>query len=135
MDNSQLYCNVFFDYDKEVNDFIKVLYERDFMTLRDEAVELLNPHYEEWNAEYDRLYGEMDEATYNPFIQQKQREILKIVNDKHVKGPGISTVFLDSSDDECDIMAVSRLDGTKIHLTIKLINEKEWKEYWRNGNR
>lgn len=54
--------------------------ERYFMDARNRAVGLLNPHFDEWNNEYNETFGEMDEQKYGWFIQEKMQEILTVLN-------------------------------------------------------
>lgn len=55
--------------------------ERYFMDARNRAVVLLNPHFEEWNNEYNAQNDVMDEQKYRWFIQEKENEILTKLND------------------------------------------------------
>ena len=60
--------------------------EREFIERRGIAVELLNPMYEKWNKEFDKLYpgknGYSDE--YSNFIRTKQRDAIDIANTKSI---------------------------------------------------
>lgn len=125
-DNSQLYCTINYTYSEDVSENMKALVENLFMSLRGEAVDLLNPHYEEWNNEYDKdVIGE-DDMEYNGFIRDKQIEILNQLNKKYWFLP----VKL-SSDEYADIIGVFGYKGKDVtmHMSINLINEKEWREY------
>ena len=127
-DNSQLYCTVHYTYSEEVSETMKALIEKIFMILRSEAVDLLNPHYEEWNNEYDKEVTGEDDMEYNGFIQKKQIEILDKVNKKYWFLP-----LKLSSDEYADIIGVFEDKGKNVimHMSIKLINENEYKEYWK----
>ena len=132
MDNNNLYCTVHFTYSEPVFPGFKKVYEKFFMKLRDEAVDLLNPHYEEWNAEYDKEISGPDDLEYNTFIANKQREYLQIVNKKHEKDISPLHLYLDSGED-ADIMGKIPWAGNEIemHMSIKLLNEKEYLENLR----
>lgn len=68
-----------FNYgDCKVNRFKKHSCERYFMDARNRAVELLNPHFDEWNDEY--VCGKEEPKTYNRFIQKKIQSILTELN-------------------------------------------------------
>lgn len=131
MDNKNLYCKAFFNYEHEGNEintlpeWVQKLTERYFMDARNEAVELLNPHYEEWNAEYgvSNIKGE-DDKDYLAFIQKKQQDILDSFNKTWI-GP----VKL-YSDEYADIAGRFKVLGETftMHLSLKLLNEEEWKK-------
>lgn len=112
---SELYCTVHFHYSegglpKEITNFV----ESQFMKARDEAIKLLNPHYEEWNNDYT---GSDEE--YNRYISSKQNAILEEFNRKWM-GP----VKL-WADEYGDIAGKFKVYGKAItmHMTIKLLNE------------
>ena len=61
----------------------------EYLKLYNEAVDLINPCYELWNAQYDELYPEKDTGNnpedydhYNKFIAEKHQAIFDKVN-KH----------------------------------------------------
>ena len=61
----------------------------EYLKLYNEAVDLINPNYELWNAQYDELYPEKDTGNnpedydhYNKFIAEKHQAIFDEVN-KH----------------------------------------------------
>ena len=130
MDNSNLYCTVHFTYDGKVPEYQKKDFEKIFMGLRDVAINFLNPNYEKWNSEYtDEVTGE-DDMKYNGFIREKQRGILREFNKKF--SPITDVLYLDS-DEYADIVGVIPMYKATMHMSIKLINEKEWKEYHREA--
>lgn len=130
MDNSKLYCNVFFNYSVEgIPECVKKILENQFMAARDEAIKLLNPHYEEWNAEYGKeIVTEDDEKKYNAFIQNKQNKILAEFN-KTWMGP--VKLYAGEDADIAGKFKVFRKEYT-MRMSIKVLNEKEYKEYWKN---
>lgn len=131
-DNSQLYCTVHYTYSEPVYPGFKQIFERQFMKMRDEAVDLLNPHYEEWNAAYNKEVTGEDDMEYNAYIRSKHREVFGPLNEKHKNDIPMLKFRLDS-DEYADIIGVIDWAGKEIimHMSIKLINEKEYKEYLR----
>ena len=83
-----------FMYSKDIPVRVRSIVETMFVNLRNKAIKLLNPRYEEWNAEYDSV---KDIDDYYGFIQRKQNVILNEFNrNSH------SPIKL-YSDEECDI--------------------------------
>ena len=126
MDNSKLHCNVFFHYsDEDLPDHVKDFTKNEFLRAREKAIELLNPHYEEWNAAYDKEVSGEDDEEYNAYIRNKQNAILDEFN-RTWMGP--VKLF---SNEEADIAGRFQIYGKEytMYMTIKLINEKEWMEY------
>ena len=61
----------------------------EYFKLYNEAVDLINPWYEVWNAQYDELYPDKDTGNnsedyehYNNFIAEKHQAIFDEVNKK-----------------------------------------------------
>ena len=127
MNNSKLLCTVEFTYDQEVPEYQKKYLEQLFMVLRNEVVDLINPNYEKWNAEYDKDVTGADDMDYNGFIQEKHREVMKEFNKKY---KAINHVMYMDSDEYADIVGVIPLYNYAVmHMSMRLINEKEWREY------
>lgn len=121
----ELLCNVIFTHSEEgLPDWIKKFTENEFMKARDKAIELLNPHYEEWNAAYTKEVTGEDDMEYNAYIQSKQNAILDEFNKTWM-----SPVKL-YSDEYADIAGKYKIFNKTytVHMSIKLINEKEWRE-------
>ena len=120
---STLYCTVSYSFSKEVDEKTKKRMQEEYMELRSIAVDLLNPQLERWNKEYDKLGltpPSEDETEYNKFIQSKQREVLKLVNDAFCKG---KITYLDS-DEDADICGKLMTDPSVImHMGIKPIGD------------
>lgn len=57
--------------------------EKEFMNYRSILVDLLNPQYEKWNKEFDKLYPGVDGYSneYASFLSEKSKKIYEIVND------------------------------------------------------
>lgn len=66
---------------KKMGIFKKSRYSKECRDAYDRAADALNPHYEEWNAEYDRKYSvfEQNMELYNRFIDKKSNSVLKNV--------------------------------------------------------
>lgn len=83
-----------FIFSKNVDDLTQRVAIAKFIELRKFAVEALNPMYEQWNEEFEKvcksIVKENDKlkdyggTKYCKFIQRKSREILKQVNEKHL---------------------------------------------------
>ena len=118
-----LYCTVSYSFSKEVDEKTQKRMQEEFMKLRSIAIELLNPQYERWNKEYDKLgltQPSEDETEYNKFIRGKQREVLKLVNDAYCNG---MITYLDSGED-ADICGRLMADPDVImHMGIKPIGD------------
>lgn len=126
MNNSELYCTVHFTYSEEsIPKTIKDFVESQFMKARDEAIKLLNPRYEEWNAQYDKEVNVEDDMEYNAFIQSKHNEVLDRFN-RVWMGP----VKL-YSDEYADICGKFKMfDKTvTMHMRIELLNENELRKF------
>ena len=77
----ELLCKVFFNHsDESLPEEIKKFTENEFMKARDQAIQLLNPHYDEWNAAYTKEIKGEDDMEYNAYIQSKQNAILDDFN-------------------------------------------------------
>ena len=94
-----------FNFSKEANELHKIIVKDSYVKLREIAVDRLNDMYEKWNKEYDAIYGEMNESEYNRFINTRQ----KVISDEVNRENPIRFVDLES-DEQCDIIARSRLD-------------------------
>lgn len=100
-----------FHYDGFVLPAEKRLVERAYMIMRNEAVELINPHLEEWNNEYGTIE---DQDDYNRFIAKKEQKILNDVN-RRLKG---SPVTLMAREEDGDIVGVFTEAMTKRQRTM-----------------
>lgn len=100
MDERNMAYRVVFTHsdDKLLSRKLKSAAESIFVDARNEAIKFLNPHYEEWNAEYNKDHDNDDMDEYYAFIQRKQNEILDDFNSKTDYGVKLY------SDEECDIV-------------------------------
>jgi hypothetical protein len=118
---AELLCEVNFHYSNEdIPELHKRVIEKYFMNGRGAIVELLNPHYDEWNEAYGEV---VDQDDYNNYIRNKQQEVI----DKYNRLYGNAMKFY--SNEECDIAAkfVYGKQEVTMYMTIKLLNEEEWK--------
>lgn len=122
--NESLNYAVHFDYSEEIPQEVKDYVEGEFVNVRNIAVDLLNPHYEEWNAEYDDVVTGEDDKKYNAFIRTKQNEILNEVNN-HVCRKSLVKLY---SDEYCDLVGIFRVakghivKTVKMHMSLKPMN-------------
>lgn len=112
-----------FTYSEDIPEIEKRIFEQAFVATRNNAIELLNPNYEKWNDEYNKVekvkengqYKDADNPIYNSFIRRKQQEILDKFN-----ATNKSFVKL-YSDENCDIYG--RFYSI---LTKKMVNMHVW---------
>lgn len=100
--------------DKLLSRGIKNAAESVFVDVRNEAIKFLNPHYEEWNAEYNKTHENDDMDEYYAFIQRKQNEILDEFNSKTDYGVKLH------SDEECDIVGKYHAWGQEHTIRMRL---------------
>lgn len=83
-----------FHYHGDWSGLRKACVERSFLALYNPWTELINPHYEEWNEEWRKLYPEADIDPnggnewffkYNAFIAEKARPLEDKNNEKLLK--------------------------------------------------
>lgn len=102
----------------------KALMEQLYIPARSLFVEALNPHYEEWNNEFDEKYPEKDgySQEYCDFLTERQREVIQKVNNP-VKAYLDFDVIGDPEDDFGDLYAkVNRkVFGKPVNMRVALI--------------
>ena len=125
-----VYDDKAFDEALESHVFLKEYIESEYVRLRNIACDELNPHYEEWNKEFDfdaytipdddelKEYGG---TKYCNFIRSKQEPILQEINKKYSHG----SVEL-YCDEICDIGGVIRTKAIAnydhdVHFSCNLI--------------
>lgn len=100
---------------------VEELLNRKFMEAYNKGADALNEHYEEWNKEFDALYGDEpdeDHKIYDRFISQKQNEILKKVPDDFFE------LFTDPEFGECSIcgrLKHVKNNDVKVQITLKAV--------------
>ncbi|MBO7451362.1 MAG: hypothetical protein J6U54_13440 [Clostridiales bacterium] len=119
---SEMILQAKFIFSKEVMDVIKSFVQAEFMRVRNFACEALNPHYEEWNNEFESIPHTIDEndelkdwggTEYCKFITKKMRGVLAQVNKEHPS----RLVELDT-DETADIIARCKFDRS---ITVSLV--------------
>lgn len=96
-------------------DFVKQIIVSDFYEARNEAIDLINPHFEEWNADYtDEVEGEYD-SKYNAYIAHKENVILKAYNSSHKR---IVQLYADEYADIKGRYKIFRWTGD-VYVTLK----------------
>lgn len=94
----------------------KELYIKAYNMMRAEAVDLINPMLEVWNAEYtDEVNGE-DDFKYNSYIADKEQEILDGINAKLCDSP----VRLYADRETADIRGRFSFLGKEITMYVTL---------------
>jgi len=101
-----------YENDEDVPEFVKRIMEHKYVNMRNEVIELLNPHYDEWNKEWDPSGEKEVDESYYKFIASKQEEIFKAFNHK-TGGP----VFF-HADPDCDMYG--RFKWNKKYVTMHL---------------
>lgn len=77
------YFEAEFIFSKPVdNEMVKNYLIDEFQRRRAIAVDLVNPMYDQWNKEFDRLYPNVDGYSdeYNKFIDEKHKDALEAAN-------------------------------------------------------
>lgn len=111
-------------WNKEVDlpDFVKDIIIKEFMQRREYAVEALNPHYEEWNKEFDTKYPDLDGTSkeYGEFITSKQDEVLKTVNKRPV-GLNLTTIDTEKGTETAGDLICRLRQMNDITITLELM--------------
>lgn len=120
----KLLCKVVFHVSgKPVDDKTEKQLFDEYMMLRDEAVGMLNPHYEQWNAAYTNEVNGEDDLEYNAYIDRMHQGILDDFNKHHP----FSKIRLFSKDG--DLMGKTN-DGTIVSISIVPIKDKNGEPKW-----
>lgn len=105
-----VYDDKAFEKALKLNVFLKIAIQNEYVKLHNIACNELNPHYKEWNKEFNldsysipdndelKEYGGTE---YCKFIRNKQEAILQAVNKKHSSG-----IIELCSDEICNIHGV-----------------------------
>jgi len=124
-----------FHYHGNWSVLMKTIVERYFNQLYGPWTEIVNPHYEEWNAEWHKLYPDaninMDERNdwwykYNCFIADKARPLEDELNDNTYKnGKWYNKLFkVETEPDDCGCRIISRLnDSNYMTFDMTPVNE------------
>lgn len=129
-------ANVKFNYSKPIPFWMKPAVEREYLRLRSLAIEELNPHYSEWNAEYSASHPDevvdyndpMEEfggAEYCEFLNSKQQPIIDEINRKHANNR-VRLCAMDSCDLGCIVLGLNHKEISRMHITLSNIGEIVW---------
>ena len=84
----------------------------EFMALREQFVDKVNPMYESWNAAYtDPVSGEDDEA-YNNYIIEKHKPYMQLINEA-AKMMGLAVRLDHLPEEGCEICGVFKMRNKK----------------------
>lgn len=128
-------ANVKFNYSKPIPFWMRPEVEREYLRLRSLACDELNPHYSEWNAEYNAShpdemidYGDpMDifgGAEYCKFINSKQQPIIDEINRKHAI-KRVRLCAMDNCDLGCIILGLFDREISIMHITLCNISVRD----------
>ena len=105
-----------FHFSDSVAPEAKDLYIAAYNLMRTAAVDLINPMFEVWNAEYNKeVSGEYD-FEYNSFIADKEQVLLDVVNTKLSNSP----VKLYADRETADIRGKFTVNGKEITMFFTL---------------
>lgn len=115
-----------FTTSKKIPILMKELMTKEYVRLRNEAVEALNPNFEKWNSEYTGPEADEDDelkeyggTEYCEYIRSKMRPVLKRINDSHR-----SSIIIIDTDEVGDLVAKSKIGD--VTMTVRLIPVKGW---------
>lgn len=129
-------ANVKFNYSKQIPFWMRPGVEREYLELRGLACDALNPHYKEWNAEYNASHPDevinyddpMEDfggAEYCRFINSKQQPIIDEINRKHANNH-VRLCAMDNCDLGCVILGLFDKEISRMHITLTNIGEIIW---------
>lgn len=123
-----------FEYDgpkaHTYSDGYKAILEEFYMHQRNRFCDLVNPHFEQWNAEYtgsddDILFEDGStnpDSEYNRYIIEKETEIVEQYMQPLLKGSlSIKRYFIGEMTD----FRIELKDGTKMSMWIKPVKSEE----------
>lgn len=105
------YYRAIFTFDKNIPHWLEDICIDKYQKLRSIAVDAINPHFEEWNDAYEDNVHEEDDAKYDSYICEKQREILRQVFGRRPR------IFRLDADEQCDL--ILRIFGN-VTMTMEL---------------
>lgn len=101
------------NFSKKLGRFKERKLSKEFIRLRNIAIDMINPQLEHWN---DSWKGAYDTQDYLDYISNKQQKLLDEVNQKFKE----SDIKL-KSDSDADIVGYYKKDWTKITMNIQII--------------
>ena len=117
-------AEVEFIYSDKVPKWKKGELEAAFMLARRYAIELINPNFVRWNAEYGQKINGIDDMAYKAYIQNKENEVLRTFN--YMWG-GPVELFADEYADIAGRFILKTFRGDKI-ITMHMILKPRPKE-------
>ena len=111
-----------FKNEDRIDDKTKSKLTKEFMHRREKAVELLNPCYGKWNAEFDEMYPGLDGTSkeYAEFICNKQASILDAVNSLDMDENLVNLGSISDVEYSGDIYGIYRLD-TEVTFELEMV--------------
>lgn len=111
-----------FKNEDRIDDKTKSKLAEEFMHRREKAVELLNPCYEKWNAEFDKMYPGLDGTSkeYAEFICNKQASILDAINSLDMDENLVNLGSISDVEYSGDIYGIYRLD-TEVTFELEMV--------------
>lgn len=106
--------NAVIDFSKRLGRLKEKRLAKEFLRLRNVAIDIINPKLESWN---DLWEGPCNTQEYLNYISDKQQKVLDHVN---VTTGKRSDIWLES-DQNADIVGYCKKDGTKITMYIQII--------------
>lgn len=108
-----------FVFNKDVPYLLKQMMIKEFVRLRNFAVNEMNPLFEQWNEEYEKIhpgYDGINDSGYLQFIADKEKPIIDKVNSRKL----YAFTYLDLDPvEKTDIIGRSEIGG----ITVKLFLE------------
>lgn len=87
MENKNMLFRANFHFSDWVLPEAKDLYIQAYNIMRSAAIELINPMFEQWNAEYNKEVTGEDDLEYNGYIADKEQVLLEAVNKRLSNSP------------------------------------------------
>lgn len=111
-----MYFKANFHFSRWVFSEAQKLYIDAYNIMRTEAVDLINPLFEVWNAEYDKEVRGADDLEYNGYIADREQVILDDVNRRLSNSP----VKLYADRETADIRGRFKFLGNEVTMYVTL---------------
>lgn len=129
-------ANAKFNYSKPIPFWMRPGVEREYLRLRSLAFDAINPHYSEWNAEYNASHPDevvnqddpMEEfggSEYCQFLNSKQQPIIDEINRKHANNR-VRLCAMDSCGLGCVILGRFDTEISRMYIILNNIGEIVW---------
>lgn len=105
-----------FEFTKRLPPIVDAWAKNKFINMRNQACELFNPRYEDWNKEFDKLYPDIggDNDKYIDFINAKRQPYLDEINKDN---SGIKLVFNEDGAIDADV----DIKNWKSHISLIIV--------------